>query len=163
MVRYRTVGRAGSGGTEDALHVFDEMLRRGRGASIYRLNCGHTVVARNSPAAALTCYKPTTGWSEPAPTRLEAVTFNPLLRGLWLCAEKRTRDAMDERGHPSPCVLGPIRILTACQMSSPTTLFSRGSVLRIAPSLTASSKKGIWTKLTVHTMKCLTGRFCPML
>ncbi|KAB8113134.1 hypothetical protein EE612_052048, partial [Oryza sativa] len=51
-------GRAGGGGggAEDARHVFDELLRRGRGASIYGLNRSLADVARGSPAAAVSRY-----------------------------------------------------------------------------------------------------------
>ncbi|EAY79074.1 hypothetical protein OsI_34183 [Oryza sativa Indica Group] len=49
-------GRTGGSGAEDARHVFDELLRRGRGASIYGLNCALADVARHSPAAAVSRY-----------------------------------------------------------------------------------------------------------
>ncbi|EEC67246.1 hypothetical protein OsI_34185 [Oryza sativa Indica Group] len=49
-------GRAGGSGAEDARHVFDELLRRGRGASIYGLNRALADVARDSPAAAVSRY-----------------------------------------------------------------------------------------------------------
>ncbi|EEE51213.1 hypothetical protein OsJ_32035 [Oryza sativa Japonica Group] len=49
-------GRAGGSGAEDARHVFDELLRRGRGASIYGLNRALADVARHSPAAAVSRY-----------------------------------------------------------------------------------------------------------
>uniref|UniRef100_A0A0D9XL37 COBRA C-terminal domain-containing protein n=1 Tax=Leersia perrieri TaxID=77586 RepID=A0A0D9XL37_9ORYZ len=46
----------GSGGEQDALQVFDELLKRGRGASIYSLTRALTAVARASPAAAVSCF-----------------------------------------------------------------------------------------------------------
>uniref|UniRef100_A0A0E0BC69 BRO1 domain-containing protein n=2 Tax=Oryza glumipatula TaxID=40148 RepID=A0A0E0BC69_9ORYZ len=49
-------GRAGGSGAEDARHVFDELLRRGRGASIYGLYRALAHVARHSPAAAMSRY-----------------------------------------------------------------------------------------------------------
>ncbi|KAB8113175.1 hypothetical protein EE612_052099 [Oryza sativa] len=49
-------GRAGGSGAEDARHMFDELLRRGRGASIYGLNRALADVARDSPAAAVSRY-----------------------------------------------------------------------------------------------------------
>uniref|UniRef100_A0A0E0IUP0 Pentatricopeptide repeat-containing protein n=1 Tax=Oryza nivara TaxID=4536 RepID=A0A0E0IUP0_ORYNI len=49
-------GRAGGNGAEDARHVFDELLRRGKGATIYGLNRALDDVARHSPAAAVSRY-----------------------------------------------------------------------------------------------------------
>ncbi|EEC67254.1 hypothetical protein OsI_34200 [Oryza sativa Indica Group] len=45
--------RVGSGGAEDALDVFDELLRRGIGAPIRSLNGALADVARDNPAAAV--------------------------------------------------------------------------------------------------------------
>ncbi|KAF0928767.1 hypothetical protein E2562_010647 [Oryza meyeriana var. granulata] len=46
-------GRAGGSGTEDALHMFDELPQQGRGAPIYSLNRALTDVACDSPAVAV--------------------------------------------------------------------------------------------------------------
>uniref|UniRef100_A0A0D3HFB8 Pentatricopeptide repeat-containing protein n=1 Tax=Oryza barthii TaxID=65489 RepID=A0A0D3HFB8_9ORYZ len=111
-------GRAGGSGAEDARHVFDELLRRGRGASIYGLNRALTAVARDSPAAAVACYNCMArsgakkvvapdlcthniliscccraGRLDVLGFRVNAITINTLLKGL--CAEKRTNDALD--------------------------------------------------------------------
>uniref|UniRef100_A0A0D9XPU1 Pentacotripeptide-repeat region of PRORP domain-containing protein n=1 Tax=Leersia perrieri TaxID=77586 RepID=A0A0D9XPU1_9ORYZ len=51
-------GRKGicGGAPKDARHVFDGLLRRGRGASIDELNRALAAVARNRPAAAVSCF-----------------------------------------------------------------------------------------------------------
>uniref|UniRef100_A0A0D9W9Z4 Pentacotripeptide-repeat region of PRORP domain-containing protein n=1 Tax=Leersia perrieri TaxID=77586 RepID=A0A0D9W9Z4_9ORYZ len=53
----RDRGRArGSDTEEDALQVFDELLQRGKGVSIYSLSRPLTAVARDRPAAAVSCF-----------------------------------------------------------------------------------------------------------
>uniref|UniRef100_A0A0E0R0V3 Pentacotripeptide-repeat region of PRORP domain-containing protein n=1 Tax=Oryza rufipogon TaxID=4529 RepID=A0A0E0R0V3_ORYRU len=117
-------GRAGGSGAEDARHVFDELLRRGRGASIYGLNRALADVARHSPAAAVSRYNrmARAGAGKVTPTvHTYAILILPTCtptafssvaaaaRAAWtiveaitftpllkgLCADKRTSDAMD--------------------------------------------------------------------
>uniref|UniRef100_A0A0D9X4D1 Uncharacterized protein n=1 Tax=Leersia perrieri TaxID=77586 RepID=A0A0D9X4D1_9ORYZ len=107
-------------GSDNAHHLFDELLGRGSRASIYDLNCALNDVAPERPAAAISLLTkvPTpnlctysivigccrrvarldlafatfgrvirTGW------KVDAITFNPLLKGL--CESKRIGDAID--------------------------------------------------------------------
>uniref|UniRef100_A0A0D9X3K8 Pentatricopeptide repeat-containing protein n=1 Tax=Leersia perrieri TaxID=77586 RepID=A0A0D9X3K8_9ORYZ len=105
--------------SEDAHHLFDELLRRSSRASIYDLNRALTAVARDFPAVAISLFNrmvtgryrrvarldlafATFGRVIRAGWRVKAITFNPtpdvfsyaiLLKGL--CDDNRTQLTLD--------------------------------------------------------------------